>query len=47
MRRNLLVTTLVAILMAGFVLAYLAIRPPQMQASMDNAEPVSQTEGTT
>lgn len=43
MRRNLVVTTLVAVIMAGFVLAYLSLRPPQAQQQMGAADSASQT----
>ncbi len=44
MTRNVVITALVAVLMAGFVLAYLALTPSQPQ-QMGGAEPASQTEG--
>ena len=44
MRRNLIVTALVAVIMGGFVLAYLSISPDQ--PAMGGAEPASQTVGT-
>ena len=37
MKRNLIVTTLVAVLMAGFVLIYTALTPAQAQPSMGGA----------
>lgn len=43
MRRNLTVTALVAVIMGGFVLAYLALRPDQ--PGMGGAEPASRTVG--
>ncbi len=45
MRRNLIVTAMVAVIMGGFVLAYLALRPDQ--PAMGGAESASQTVGTT
>ncbi|MDP9476714.1 MAG: hypothetical protein M3R38_13685 [Actinomycetota bacterium] len=45
MTRNVVITALVAVLMAGFVLAYLALRPGQSQPAMGNAEPASQQTG--
>ncbi len=45
MRRNLIVTAMVALIMGGFVLAYLALRPDQ--PAMGGAEPAAQTVGTT
>ncbi len=44
MTRNVMVTALVAVIMAGFVLAYLALRPAQPQ-QMGGAEPDSQPAG--
>ncbi|MDQ4077986.1 MAG: hypothetical protein M3220_17280 [Chloroflexota bacterium] len=38
MQRNLIVTTLVALLMAGFVLAYTALRPADAQVGMGGGE---------
>ncbi len=43
MKRNLVVTTLVAVIMVGFVLAYLSLRPSQAQQQMGAAESASQT----
>lgn len=43
MRRNLIVTALVAVIMGGFVLAYLSLSPPQAQQQMDAADSASQT----
>lgn len=45
MRRNLIVTAMVAVIMGGFVLAYLVLRPDQ--PTMDGAKPASQTVGIT
>jgi hypothetical protein len=41
--RNVVITALVAVLMGGFVLAYLALRPPQAQQQMGAADSASQT----
>jgi hypothetical protein len=43
--RNVVITALVAVLMAGFVVAYLALRPGQSQPAMGTAEPASQQTG--
>jgi hypothetical protein len=43
--RNVVITALVAVLMAGFVLAYLALRPAQQSEQMGGTEPASQTGG--
>ncbi len=45
MTRNVVITALVAVLMAGFVLAYLALRPAQQPQQMGGMEPASQTGG--
>ncbi len=45
MTRNVVIAALVAVLMAGFVLAYLALRPAQQSEQMGGMEPASQTGG--
>lgn len=45
MRRNLLVTALVAVIMGGFVLAYLSLSPTGSRGQMGGGESASQTAG--
>lgn len=45
MTRNVVITALVAVLMAGFVLAYLSLAPARSQGQMGGAEPASQAGG--
>ncbi len=45
MTRNVVITALVAVLMAGFLLAYLALRPAQQPQQMGGMEPASQQTG--